>query len=222
MGNNPVKMIDPDGGFAFGGGDPPEIIRWDPNFTIFAQYEARGTYLATGSVAFGIAANTSGDYAIYTTVSLGVGYGVGASTGWTSGIATSDNMGEFSGLSINVGALATASYYAGITGSIEVNIPIAFGDKDEFDVNFGVTYSIPKPTIGIWGEQSAIYADLSYTYIIAQGNFIDDVTSLKDIFISKFGIEPFGLNEMTDWLDTTIRENSPILLNLPAAVVTPN
>ena len=181
--NEPIANIDLHG---------LQKLRFDPNMSFFLQYEARGSFLITGSKAIGIAVDTRGNAGLYTTKSVGGGLTLGLNTSWTAGFASADNIWELEGYGFNGGAYLTAGLVAGLSFAGEVNIPFSFnttGDGGGWDnVDLGASIGLPAQ-LGIFGAGGGIYLDGSWTDFLASGNVSEMVKLMIKNAREDFGVD---------------------------------
>ncbi len=168
--NSPVWVID-----YMGGGDGGTVF--------FLQYEGRASLAITTSTAIGIMVDTHGNIGIYNSTTGGLGFIVGASTGWSAGFLTSDYISETSGWGSTVGALITTSAGVGVAAGAEIN----FAFKESGDVDFGMTIPLPIQ-IGAVGTQVGIYSEATYTSVYEVGNIKNGMADLFSALEKELGV----------------------------------
>jgi RHS repeat-associated protein len=125
-------------------------IQWDGNFSFYLQYEARAAAFVEGSVSLGVIVDTNGNVGSYENVTFGGGVIGGAYTGWSGGIATIDNINDFSGWGMNAGFVGTASAGFGINISAEFNA-LFTNSGTSVGGTFGVPIQVGSIGLAGWG-----------------------------------------------------------------------
>ena len=227
MGNNPISMVDPDGGWCtdvngnqIPCGELSDIYGNDdihttllPDFeptsnyhsSLFIQYEIRGALVLTGSQAFGLMFDTQGNIGVYETTSFGAGVVLGAYNSWSGGFSTADEIYDLEGWGYNLGGVVTANlgFGANLSGEINLAAPPAKISEIGWDhykssQDIGLTIGIPIQA-GTFGAGFGAYGDISYTKILFSTRGIERAV---DYFVNQVHSEGGESLDQTEILNT--------------------